>query len=413
MQELQKDSVIVQADQGTDGIHLYKVAAQPVNQTGISMGNGVNHYYGVFSINPSQRYAIDYTLVTPLYTPNLYELSHRNDNAAASWTSFPGFFSPNKSESSRGRHEEYVISGSCVGPGILPPTISACNEVQLNLPNSILSILWSDGDTSRQRTFFQNGTYILRGVNQDGCSFSDTVFIEILTANFNPMSDFEVCDSILVNLDSGLSNITWDNGSTNPQRVIYNAGTYFYEAIDPSSGCLVLDTFVVRPIFSNSVLSDSLFGTQRSYCVGDTLKLNIPEDLKVILPDGLSFNSFEISRTATYRLSISEACIDTNIFVSYYFYDCGCELFIADAFTPNGDGLNDKIKPMGNCDLNYYHWHIYNRWGILIFETRDPEEYFDGTFNGAEINGSTLVYKIAMGNQFTQRSFSGTIQIIR
>jgi gliding motility-associated-like protein len=340
-------------------------------------------------------------------------LAYRNHNASPTWATLPGFFGPSANQSNRGRHEEYVISGSCVGPGILPPTISACDEVQLNLPNSIFSILWSDGDTSRQRTFFQNGTYILTGINQDGCSISDTIIVEVLEADFTAMPDVEVCDSVIVNLDAGLLSINWDNGSSNPQRVIYTAGTYHYEAVDPLTGCTVLDTFIVRPIYSANILTSTLFGTERSYCAGDTLKLNIPSDLDVRLLDGRSFNNYEISATSLYRLSISEACIDTTIFVSYNFYDCGCELFIADAFTPNGDGLNDKIKPMGNCDLNYYHWSIYNRWGILIFETRDSEEYFDGLFNGEPINSSSLIYKIASGNGSIQRSSSGTIQIIR
>ncbi|PTM02971.1 MAG: hypothetical protein DA405_11765 [Bacteroidetes bacterium] len=181
----------------------------------------------------------------------------------------------------------------------------------------------------------------------------------------------------------------------------------------PVTGCTVLDTFIVRPIFSASILTSSLFGTERSYCVGDTLKLNIPSDLDVRLLDGRSFNNYEITTTSIYRLSISEACIDTTLFVSYDFFDCSCEMFIANAFTPNGDGLNDKIRPLSNCDLNYYHWSIYNRWGILIFESYDPEEYFDGTFNDAEINSSTLVYKVAYGNVYRQSTESGTIQIIR
>jgi gliding motility-associated-like protein len=413
MQELQKDSVSIQADPGTNGIHLYRVDFPPVNQTGMSLPNGLSHYYGVYSINPNQKFAVDYNLVVPFYSPNIYELAYRNHNASPTWATLPGFFGPSANQSNRGRHEEYVISGSCVGPGILPPTISACDEVQLNLPNSIFSILWSDGDTSRQRTFFQNGTYILTGINQDGCSISDTIIVEVLEADFTAMPDVEVCDSVIVNLDAGLLSINWDNGSSNPQRVIYTAGTYHYEAVDPLTGCTVLDTFIVRPIYSANILTSTLFGTERSYCAGDTLKLNIPSDLDVRLLDGRSFNNYEISATSLYRLSISEACIDTTIFVSYNFYDCGCELFIADAFTPNGDGLNDKIKPMGNCDLNYYHWSIYNRWGILIFETRDSEEYFDGLFNGEPINSSSLIYKIASGNGSIQRSSSGTIQIIR
>ncbi len=413
MQQAQTDAVTIQAEPGTDGIHLYRVDFPPVNQAGMSLPNGLSHYYGVYSINPNQKFTLDYNLVVPFYSPNVYELAYRNHNASPSWATFPGFFSPNVNQSNRGRHEEYVISGSCSAPGILPPLFSSCNQVQINLPTNISAILWNDGDTSRTRTFYQNGTYILTGINQNGCGFSDTVFVEVLEPNFNPMPDFEVCDSVIVNLDPNLLSINWDNGSSNSQRVIYTAGTYHYEAVDPFTGCTVLDTFIVRPIYSAAILTRSLFGTERSYCVGDTLKLNIPSDLDVRLPDGRSFNHYEITTTSIYRLSISEACIDTTIFVSYDFFDCSCEMFIASAFSPNGDGLNDRIRPLSNCDLNYYHWSIYNRWGILIFESYDPEEYFDGTFNGTEINSSTLVYKIAYGNIYKQRTESGTIQVIR
>ncbi|PTM02970.1 MAG: hypothetical protein DA405_11760 [Bacteroidetes bacterium] len=231
MQQAQIDAVSIQADPGTDGIHLYRVDFPPVNQTGMSLPNGLNHYYGVYSINPNQKFTVDYNLTTPFYSPNIYELAYRNHNASPTWVTFPGFFGPSVNRSNRGRHEEYVISGSCSAPGILPPLFSSCNQVQINLPATVSSILWNDGDTSRSRTFYQNGTYILTGVNQNGCGFSDTVFVEILEPNFNPMPDVKVCDSVIIDLGSDLLSINWDNGSSNPQRVIYNAGTYHYEAV--------------------------------------------------------------------------------------------------------------------------------------------------------------------------------------
>ncbi len=55
---------------------------------------------------------------------------------------------------------------------------------------------------------------------------------------------------------------------------------------------------------------------------------------------------------------------------------------IPDAFTPNGDGLNDVFRFV---NVNYgklVDFCIYNRWGQLLFKTTDPQKGWDGTFNG-------------------------------
>ena len=59
-------------------------------------------------------------------------------------------------------------------------------------------------------------------------------------------------------------------------------------------------------------------------------------------------------------------------------------IVVPNAFTPNGDGLNDVIKVIHNStiySLNYFK--IYNRAGKLIFETKNIEEGWDGKLNGA------------------------------
>jgi len=56
---------------------------------------------------------------------------------------------------------------------------------------------------------------------------------------------------------------------------------------------------------------------------------------------------------------------------------------IPNAFTPNGDGFNDKFNVVaiyGN--VNYYQMDIYNRWGEKVFETSKIDEGWDGTCNG-------------------------------
>lgn len=56
----------------------------------------------------------------------------------------------------------------------------------------------------------------------------------------------------------------------------------------------------------------------------------------------------------------------------------------ANAFTPNNDDLNDGFRPSGigfNPDPEKYTFQVFNRWGILIFETNDINAEWDGRVN--------------------------------
>ncbi len=74
-------------------------------------------------------------------------------------------------------------------------------------------------------------------------------------------------------------------------------------------------------------------------------------------------------------------CVDTaTVIVDVY-----DDIFIPNAFTPNGDGINDVFFPKGGTlvtDPESYELLIFNRWGNLIFKTNDPNTGWDG--NNAE-----------------------------
>ncbi|MBL0133365.1 MAG: gliding motility-associated C-terminal domain-containing protein [Chitinophagaceae bacterium] len=58
------------------------------------------------------------------------------------------------------------------------------------------------------------------------------------------------------------------------------------------------------------------------------------------------------------------------------------QLDIPNAFSPNGDGINDlfHIRVTGYFKLDGYK--LFNRWGQLIFETKDITRDWDGRYNG-------------------------------
>jgi gliding motility-associated-like protein len=68
---------------------------------------------------------------------------------------------------------------------------------------------------------------------------------------------------------------------------------------------------------------------------------------------------------------------------------------IANAFSPNGDGINDLFKPNMSCTHNLtYTFRIFSRWGELIFETHDRTKGWDGRYNGVLMPVDVYVYYI-------------------
>ena len=52
-----------------------------------------------------------------------------------------------------------------------------------------------------------------------------------------------------------------------------------------------------------------------------------------------------------------------------------------DAFSPNGDGLNDELRPLGEVPTRL-RWQIFDRWGKLVFASEEPGRGWDGTTEG-------------------------------
>jgi gliding motility-associated-like protein len=92
----------------------------------------------------------------------------------------------------------------------------------------------------------------------------------------------------------------------------------------------------------------------------------------------------------------------------------GVDIYVPTAFTPNGDGLNELLRPtlMGVKELQYFR--VYNRWGQLVFETKTKREGWNGRINGAQQATQVVVWEVqAMGvdgKTYTQR---GTSVLVR
>jgi gliding motility-associated-like protein len=88
-------------------------------------------------------------------------------------------------------------------------------------------------------------------------------------------------------------------------------------------------------------------------------------------------------------------------------------LMMPNAFTPNGDGLNDIYKPEGT-PMQDFSMKIFNRSGYLLFETDDQEAGWDGIYDGEEMPLNTYIYIIeAVDNTGKTYKQTGKLLLIR
>jgi gliding motility-associated-like protein len=92
-----------------------------------------------------------------------------------------------------------------------------------------------------------------------------------------------------------------------------------------------------------------------------------------------------------------------------------CTTDIPTAFTPNGDGLNDNFGPHNAVKADNYQFRIYNRWGQLIFESKDWKKRWDGKLNGIIQGTGTYVWMLTYTHRDTGQKLlkKGTVTLIR
>ena len=92
----------------------------------------------------------------------------------------------------------------------------------------------------------------------------------------------------------------------------------------------------------------------------------------------------------------------------------GERILLPNAFTPDGDGLNDEFKAMGQPDnLSSFSMTIFNRWGQMVFESKDVLFGWDGTIKGAEAPAGTYVFRVDYSIAGYDFDTKGTVVLVR
>ncbi len=120
---------------------------------------------------------------------------------------------------------------------------------------------------------------------------------------------------------------------------------------------------------------------------------------------------YEVKQIVTHQ----SGCQDTLI--QYLDIQPRVTYYVPNAFTPNGDDMNDGFKGKGILDgITDFQMTIWNRWGELIFETSDPTQAWNGRKNnqGNVLQNGVYVYRISfLGPRGAERELKGFATLVK
>jgi len=234
-------------------------------------------------------------------------------------------------------------------------------------------------------------------IQTDSFPVTETTICTLLkTLDLGP--DTSLCQGstiTLQNLDGFLfDNYLWSTGETTSAITINQPGTYWLLVNDSCDENSRGDTVFIT---INAVPAANL-GDWIPLCENTTVTMHAPlcSSCTFTWNTGSHSDSMQTDQEGFYWLQVdnNKGCI-TGDTVLVDEVKCACTLYVPNAFTPNGDVRNESFRPVYDCDISDYEMKIYNRWGELIFISRNPSESWNGRWKNAPAVEGIYVYLIS------------------
>lgn len=147
-------------------------------------------------------------------------------------------------------------------------------------------------------------------------------------------------------------------------------------------------------------------------CEKDTLLLAPPLNGVTYTWNGNSNSVIKVFEEGIYQITATDVNGCSEKFMVNV-HAQNCKFYIPNAFTPNGDGVNDVFRIPQTEKIQLNEFLIFDRWGNNVFKTSDVNHGWDGTFKGTASSPGTYMYIIKGIASNKKIQLKGTVTLIR
>jgi len=324
-------------------------------------------------------------------------------------------------------------------------TIKLCknNSTQIDVVKQAYYVAWSpakylNSPTASQPTCTpaEDIDYTVTAYNQLGCTISQRIPVEVYQSMpLTLTNDTSVCAGASVQLNATVSDTffhnvtyTWasapylSNTSVSDPMVTIGSEAETFQVTATSSNCPAAVATVTVGVNPNAIVKlpasivttphtevsiSPVSGNLVSYhwsakddlsCTECATTTMAPAESQIVYLEGT--NQYGCSTTDSMLIHV-ENCDPSSI-------------FIPNTFTPNGDGVNDKLYVRSKTLAQLEYFRLFDRWGAVVFETNNIAEGWDGNVRGRIAEQGVYVYQVSgkCENGYDVAT-SGTVTLIR
>jgi gliding motility-associated-like protein len=260
-------------------------------------------------------------------------------------------------------------------------------------------------DVSAVITGISSGVYTIYVLDQYGCQKDTVVTFSPKSAPIftTPLIDTQICFAdklaqLPLNASGGASpySFTIDNTFLGTNSIAQNLSVGVHTiVVTDSLGCKFTKEITVPGPSEELVVAFNKTEVP-CYSTNDGGLGAMPKggwgNYTYLWNNGVTTDSIDKLKPGVYTIIVTDArgC-SVEIAQEVFQLKC-CKYNLPNAFTPNRDNVNDDINAIGNGNLTSYKLRIYSRWGIILFETENPTDTWDGNYKGKQVEMDTYFY---------------------
>jgi gliding motility-associated-like protein len=189
-----------------------------------------------------------------------------------------------------------------------------------------------------------------------------------------------VCDQFGL-CDTTYFNITVDITTDSLPIAVDDLGNLTNQ--DEAAVIHVLENDTIQFLLTVSIVDQPSNGEAQVLPNGDINYVPNPGFCNETVPDSFTYEICNPIGCDTATVSVTVLCSGVEIF---------------DAFSPNGDSYNETFKINGLQEWPNHHLTVFNRWGVIVYESMNYLSDWDGTWKGKQLPDGTYFYILELGD---------------
>ena len=313
--------------------------------------------------------------------------------------------------------DTFTLKIDSVGQILPVDTILCTKDITLKTIEEFDSYKWYDGSTNTEKQIENpQGSYKIT-VSRNGCVYQDEIYINNQSIKYQKTDDYINCHAFeglkLEVITDTVNQIKWleptiDSGYS---KWVEKTGTYTFRL--SNDYCQVYDTITIRN--KNSYALPKLW-TDTSFCSGKIqLNIELKDSGQIWLSN--QNKTITLNDTGVYLLQATNGCDTAQYPLTIRYEACDSnQIYIPNAFSPNGDGLNEEFKPSISLHtIVDYQLNIYSRKGNHLFQSQNINKGWDGKFRDKQCLSEAYYYTITYFDTATLKyhSYNGVLYLMK